>query len=134
MVPTLLSTHEHHVRAVAALTARLDAGDTMVIIGHTLLETYSTLTRMPPPTRVSPTLALQSVTGTFLTIGQVVSLTPVQYVELLSTLMSDGILGGQVYDAAIVACARRAGVTELLTFNERHFRRFEGNGLTIVVP
>jgi len=44
------------------------------------------------------------------------------------------ISGGQVYDAVIAACARKARVNALLTFNEKHFEPFAGDGLEIVVP
>jgi predicted nucleic acid-binding protein len=40
----------------------------------------------------------------------------------------------RVYDALIAACAKKAKVDVLLTFNERHFRQFEGDGLSIEVP
>jgi predicted nucleic acid-binding protein len=83
---------------------------------------------------VGPDDALAGIQDSFLTQGMVVALRHEQYVHLLHRLVDDGTLGGQVYDAAIVECARHAGVTELLTFNERHFRRFEGGGLTVVVP
>jgi predicted nucleic acid-binding protein len=39
-----------------------------------------------------------------------------------------------VYDAVIAACARLAGATTLLTFNERHFMALGEEGLEIVVP
>lgn len=134
MIPTLIAGHPHHTRAVVALGTRLDAGETMVIIGHTLLETYSSLTRMPLPSRVVPNIAWTAIRDTFLKDAHVVSLSSVQYVQLLSELVAQDALGGQVYDAAIIACARQAGVTELLTFNERHFRRVESDGLTVTVP
>ena len=56
------------------------------------------------------------------------------YEQVVSNLASAGTIGGQVYDASIVTRARLAGVDVLLTFNEKHFRRFEGDGLTVEVP
>src|SRR4051794_25992063 len=134
MVPMFLPEHVHHDRAVGAINRRLDAGDTMVIVAHTLLETYSTVTRLPVPSRVRPSDALAAIERSFLAQGIVVALRHEQYIFLLYDLVNRGTVGGQVYDAAIVACARQAGVTELLTLNERHFRRFEGDGLSVVVP
>ena len=106
----------------------------MVIVAHTILETYSALTRMPVPSRVLPHDALQGIERTFLAQGRVAALGAQEYVQLLQEMANDRTLGGQVYDAAIVACARQAGVEVILTFNERHFRRFEGGGLTVEVP
>jgi predicted nucleic acid-binding protein len=106
----------------------------MIVVAHTLLETYSVLTRLPPPHRISASAALSAIEDTFLTKGTVVALQHEQYVHLLYELVNDGTVGGQVFDASIVACARLAGAEVIVTFNERHFRRFEGNGLTIEVP
>lgn len=47
MVAKLVVTHEHHERAVAALDRHLNVGDSMVIVVHTSLETYASLTAMP---------------------------------------------------------------------------------------
>ena len=134
MVAKLVVTHEHHERAVAALDRHLIVGDSMVIVAHTLLETYASLTAMPRPHRMAPDLAWRALAETFVARGTVAVLQAEAYVQLMSSLATGGTLGGQVYDAAIVACARRAGVEVLITFNERHFRRFEGDGLAIEVP
>ena len=134
MVPALSPTHPHHARAVAALDRHVSAGDEMIVVAHTLLETYSVLTRMQPPHRVPASLALSAIEDTFFTHGTIVALRHDQYVSLLYDLVNGGTVGGQVYDAAIVACARQAGASVILTFNERHFQRFAGNGLSIEVP
>ena len=61
MIPAILPEHEHHERAVTALNRHLAAGDQMIIVAHTLLETYSSVTRMPPPMRVTPSDALVGI-------------------------------------------------------------------------
>jgi predicted nucleic acid-binding protein len=134
MIAALLPEHPHNDRAVSALNRHLTAGDQMVIVGHTILETYSSITRMPPPLRVRPEDALLGITRSFLSLGTVVAPKPEDFEQLLQEMVDASTIGGQVYDAAIVACARLAGATIIVTFNERHFRRFEGNGLTIEVP
>jgi predicted nucleic acid-binding protein len=134
MVPTLVLTHPHHERAVAALDRHLDAGDSMVLLAHTLLETYSSITRMPPKYRLAPDAAWNAIRESFLVRGTVVALRAEDYERLIPDMVAAGTIGGQVYDASIVACARLAGVEVLVTFNEQHFRRFEGDGLTIEVP
>ena len=134
MVAKLVVTHEHHERAVAALDRHLNVGDSMVIVAHTLLEAYRSLTVMPRPHQIAPDAAWRAISETFVARGTVVVLRAADYPQLMSNLVATGTIGGQVYDAAIVACARLAGVDFLLTFNERHFRRFEGDGLTIEVP
>ena len=134
MVAKLVVSHEHHERAVAALDRHFDAGDSMVIVAHTLLETYRTLTAMPRPHQIAPGAAWLAISATFVARGTVVVLRAEDYVKLMSDRAAAGTIGGQVYDASIAACARLAGAAVLLTLNEKHFRRFEGDGLTIEVP
>ena len=134
IVAAILTPHPHHVRAVAAINGLLERGYNMLVVGHTLLEAYSTLTRMPPPVRVEPALAIEVLEQALIERGTVITLSSDDYVTALHGFIKAGVLGGQVYDASIVACARARGAEILLTFNERHFRRFEGDGLTIVVP
>ncbi len=106
----------------------------MLVVAHTLLEAYSSLTRLPLPARVTPAFAAEVLDRTVVARGTVVTLGPEEYLAAIREFAEAGVIGGQVYDAAIVACARALGAEILLTFNERHFRRFEGDGLTIVVP
>lgn len=134
MVAKLVVTHEHHERAVAALDRHFDAGATMVIVAHTLLEAYRVLTAMPRPHQIAPDAAWRAISGTFVARGAIVVLRPEDYPLLLTDVAAAGTIGGQVYDASIAACARLAGADVLLTFNVQHFRRFEGDGLTIEVP
>jgi predicted nucleic acid-binding protein len=134
IVAVVLQEHPHHERAMVALDDLLDRGYHMLVVGHTLLEAYATLTNMPRPLRIRPADAVTAIDAAFVTLGTVVSLEPDEYVAALHGFVQAGVLGGQVYDASIVACARARGAEVLLTLNERHFRRFEGDGLTVVVP
>ena len=134
MLAKLVVAHEHHERAVGALDRHFDAGDAMVVVAHTLLEAYRSLTAMPRPHQIAPGTAWRAISETFVARGSVVVLRAQDYQQLMTDLAVAGTIGGQVYDASIVACARLAGAGVLVTFNERHFRRFEGNGLTIEVP
>ena len=134
IVAALMEAHPHHDRAITALNDLLDQGYEMFLVGHTLFEAYSSLTRMPPPLRIEPAAAVAAIAAAFIDLGTVVALDPDEYVATLQGFVDDSVLGGQVYDASIVTCARARGAEILLTFNERHFRRFEGDGLTVVVP
>jgi predicted nucleic acid-binding protein len=106
----------------------------MIIAAPTLVETYSVLTRSPRPLRVRPDAAVAAINESFVANRTVVALDSAAYLALLLRAPADGIFGGRIYDAVIAACARAAGVDTILTFNERHFRQFAGDGLTITVP
>ena len=47
---------------------------------------------------------------------------------------NQGIAGGGIYDAVIVACGLTARVDALLTFNERQLRPLATQTIQIVVP
>jgi predicted nucleic acid-binding protein len=51
-----------------------------------------------------------------------VSLTAEEYVAAVDGLAGLGHSGGMIYDALIVACARKAKASRIYTLNPRHFR------------
>lgn len=106
----------------------------MVIAAHSLVETFSVLTRIPPPLQMPPRQAITMIEASFIANRTIITLDTAAYLALLRQAPSEGIAGGRIYDAIIAACARAANVDTVLTFNERHFRQFAGAGLTIVVP
>jgi len=96
-VALVVSDHSHHDLTFAAL-----AGRRLGLAGHAVFETFSVLTRLPPPARrtaatVARLLAARFPENRFLderTAG-----------ELLATLASRGIAGGSVHDALVGAVA-----------------------------
>lgn len=124
-------TDSRHAIATAALESRLNAGDTMVIPAHALLEMYAVLTRLPPPFRARPAAALDAVKS-FAAAGDVVAMTTEAYLRAIERAAEKGIAGGATYDAAIAAVAEAASVDEIVTFNVRDFSRV--TGLTLAIP
>ncbi len=133
MVAAVCAWHEHHSRAAAELEQRLEGGETLVVAGPALAETYSVLTRLPAPGRLAPSDAYALLEANFLA-AEIATLDGNGYRDLLRQTSDGGVAGGQTYDAVIAACARGASVDTLLTFNERHFKRLAGDGVKIVVP
>ena len=134
MVPAVCGWHEHHGAAAAEIERRLAQAEPMHIAGAALVEAYAVLTRLPPPYRLAPADALALLEGSFITPGRTVTLGSRAYERLLRAAPAGGIAGGRVYDGVIAACARAAGASTLLTFNQRHFAPFAGSGLAVVVP
>jgi predicted nucleic acid-binding protein len=88
---------------------------------HSLAEVFSALTSMPPPYRIKPADALVIVKG----IGdafQIVALTPTEYLATIQSAAARGLTGGIIYDALLLACARKVKATHIYTLNVRHFR------------
>jgi predicted nucleic acid-binding protein len=134
MVAILVDFHFGHQAAAAEYGARLGRGEIMAVAAHSLAETFAVLTRSPTPVRFSTERALSAIDRAFLTRGEIVALETSEYVAALRAAVTSGVSGGQIYDALIAACARKAHVDVLMTYNDRHFRRFEGDGLRILVP
>ena len=111
MVAAICSWHEHHARAAAEIERRLGRGDALVVAAPALVETYSVLTRLPSPHRLSPTDSQTLLEASFLSDGaETVALDADGYVRLIRGAPERGIAGGSTYDAVIVACAASAGV------------------------
>ncbi len=134
MVAALCTWHEHHAAAAGEIERRLARREPMLLAGHGLIEAYAVLTRLPAPYRLAAGDAVSLLDTSFISPGRMVTLDSRAYTRLLRAAPADGVVGGRVYDGVIAACARAAGASALLTFNERHFAPFAGGGLSVVVP
>ena len=94
-----------------------------VIAAHSLMETYSVLTRLPLTPRITPSAAFQFIETNVLTTAEIVTLTGADYLDLLRGLGASGVGGGIVYDSLLVKAAELADVDVLLTLNFKHFQQ-----------
>ena len=83
---------------------------------HVLVESYSVLTRLPPPHRAPSTVVKAFLAERFRKAP--LTLPARDWPRLLALAADGGITGGAVYDALIAATARHAGAT-LLTRDRR---------------
>ncbi len=94
---------------------------TTACAAHTLAEVYAVLSRFPGGKKVRPQFAgiLVEQIGTRLTI---VPLDAAEYLSILRETAQMGLAGGIVFDALLLACARKVDAMRIYTWNERHFR------------
>ncbi len=122
VVAAFASWHESHEAARRAL----DGG--LRLVEHCALETYSVLTRLPPPHRVSGDLARDFLAARFalpyLRLGEQA------YRDFILGLADHGISGGAAYDALVAATAAASGA-ELLTCDRRAVPVYERYGLQV---
>lgn len=88
---------------------------------HSLAELYSVITRLPRPLRLRPELGIllvEEVKERLLPVA----LSEKEYLRTLKASAEAKIGGGQVYDALLLACARKCGAEKIYTLNLRHFR------------
>ncbi|HSK96342.1 MAG TPA: type II toxin-antitoxin system VapC family toxin [Euzebyales bacterium] len=102
-VALTVADHEHHDLALRVLRGRR-----LGLAGHAAFETFSVLTRLPPPARRSPAAASRLLAANF---PHSRFLGPEATAALLGELSSAGIAGGSVYDALVGAVARAHDVT-----------------------
>ena len=109
-VPALDTTHAHHSWCVDLVRRREPA-----LAGHAAIETYSVLTRLPGPARLSAQSAGRVVLHNFPNSCPA----PTQsQLEILDRFAGFGIAGGAVYDG-LVALAAHVDERILLTRDER---------------
>jgi predicted nucleic acid-binding protein len=134
IIAGLLEWHENHDVCHAALDDALGATAGVALPLPALIESYSVMTRLPAPHRLSPADALALLESTFRGAAKVVVVKPGKLWSELGSWSRTGVSGGRAYDAHILACARSAAATKLLTLNGRHFSPLAGDDIEIVVP
>ncbi len=132
LICVLQSWNTHHAATLADLERRLDQGQQLHLIPHTLLETYSVMTRMPDPFRKPHSTVLGLLRQNFDAFPLLPA--PANPWPLLDGLAQLGLGGGQTYDRSIAFAAHAAGISELVTWNLKHFQPHAFPGLTIVRP
>ena len=119
VVAAFASWHEGHRTAVAALARKPR------IPAHVLVETYSVLTRLPPPHRAPASLVALFLAERFAAVPIV--LPPRAHLRLIEKAAAAGLTGGSIHDALIGATALHARAC-LLTRDRRAALTYERVG------
>lgn len=89
---------------------------------HSLAEVYATMTALPVRPLLAPeqvVLFVEQVAGKL----AIVPLEPDEYLAAIRELGNRGVGTGRVYDALLLACARKSGAEIIYTWNQKHFRQ-----------
>jgi predicted nucleic acid-binding protein len=100
-VALTVADHEHHDSTFQALGSRR-----LGLAGHAAFETFSVLTRLPPPARRTPATVARLLAANF---PHTRFLSADAAAALLSELPAVGVAGGAVYDALVGAAANEHG-------------------------
>ncbi len=122
VVACFASWHEHHAVARKALAGRPR------LVAHAAIESYSVLTRLPPPHRAQPSVVHTFITERF--TDPFLTLSEPGYQELLATVAVNQIHGGPVYDALIAFTAAEHNAT-LMSLDQRAAATYETIGATV---
>ena len=101
-IALVVADHEAHARTTDALGTR-----TLGLAGHAWFETYSALTRLPPPARRRPSEVARLLAHNFPSSR---FLHAHAQEALAARLAGLGVAGGSVYDALVGAAAHHHGL------------------------
>ena len=110
LVAAFASWHQDHLLAVDELARK------PLLIAHSMVETFSVLTRLPEPQRAEPTMVAEFFERNFprdpLTLGAP------EARSVPVTLAGLGIVGGAAHDG-LIALTARAGEATLVSLDQR---------------
>jgi predicted nucleic acid-binding protein len=121
-VPLLIAHHQHHAQVAAWAQGR-----TLCLSGHSLIETYSVLTRLPGDARVSVLDAVRLIDENF--ARPLVLSARAARVSHRECAVK-GVAGGATYDALVALAAREHGAP-LATRDARARSTYEAVGVTV---
>lgn len=118
LVAAFARWHEAHTAAATAVRSS-DA-----LVDHVAVETFSVLTRLPPPQRVAPDLVVAFLDRHY----PGARLPGAPSMDVLGTAKDAGITGGAVYDLLVGLSARDAGAT-LVSLDRRAATTYAAAGV-----
>ncbi|MBW1639776.1 type II toxin-antitoxin system VapC family toxin [Microbacterium resistens] len=121
-VALLSRDHPHHSEVKRACR-----GDVLGLAGHALFETYSVLTRLPGPARLSHAAAQTAIERAFPASA---ALPESAALDAVATLVRAGIAGGSVYDGLVGLAAKAAGIP-LLSCDRRALSTYAALGVDV---
>jgi predicted nucleic acid-binding protein len=108
--------HEESAALLAAATRQTTACG-----AHTLAEVYAVLSRLPGGRKQRPEMA-RLLVEQMVARMTVVPLTAEEYAVTIRWAAESSLAGGIVFDALLLACARKVRAERIYTWNVRHFR------------
>jgi predicted nucleic acid-binding protein len=135
-IAAFLTNHPHH-HAARPVIERVKAGaDEGFLAAHSLAESYAVLTRLAGGNQLAPSVAWQLISENTVKNFSLVTLSARDYTVTLAQAAAEGVEGGKIYDALILAAAAKSGVERVYTFNVSHFQSLADEDLRkrIVAP
>jgi predicted nucleic acid-binding protein len=120
LIAAFWGDHENHETSLSLLEQARKENWSCGI--HSLAEVYAVMTALP----VRPILAPDQVALFVEQIPErlsVVSLDETEYRRAIQDAADRGMVSGRIYDALLLACARKARARTIYTWNLKHFRQ-----------
>jgi predicted nucleic acid-binding protein len=123
LVAGCIRRHPHFTRARAVLTSIAAKRDDGFVSCHSLAETFSALTSLPLVPRILPVEAESLIRVNIRSHFQMVLLSGAMYERAVEACARRSLVGGKVYDALLLECARKSKCEKIYTFNVEDFRK-----------
>ena len=123
LVAAFVNAHPRHANCLPWLQKVKKKEIEGIISVHSLIETYSILTKLPLSPRINPALALNLIKENILEDFELVTYGKKDYINLLDELSSGNIAGGASYDGLILSAAKKVTADKILTLNVNDFIR-----------
>ena len=123
LVASFVNAHPRHANCLPWLQKVKKKEIEGIISVHSLIETYSILTKLPLSPRINPPLALSLIKENILEDFELVTYGKKDYINLLDELSSGNIAGGASYDGLILSAAKKVTADKILTLNVNDFIR-----------
>jgi predicted nucleic acid-binding protein len=123
LVAGCVRRHPHFPRARAILASVAAQRDEGFISCHSPAETFSALTSLPVVPRILPVEAEKIIRVNVRAHFQTVPLSVAMYERAVEACARQSLVGGKVYDALLLECARKSKCERIYTFNVDDFRR-----------
>ncbi len=120
LVASSIPQHPHHFASSACLNRLRETGGACA--AHTLAECFNTLTRTSKGYGLPPLAAatiVKEASGFF----TLLTLTPDEMLQTIQAIAERSLAGALLYDALILACARKIDARHIYTNNLKHFRQ-----------
>ena len=130
LIAASVPAHIHHPQSNARVAAVRKGGGACG--AHSLAEAYNILKNQRRGYGVPPVDAARLVEQ-FSKIFLVVALTPAETLRTIQDAAQRGTLGPMIYDALLLACARKSRAGVIYTSNVKHFRQIAPDLADIIV-
>jgi predicted nucleic acid-binding protein len=118
LIAASVAEHEHHLASYGRLALFRNGGG--VFAAHSLAETYNTLTKRSgyrmPPSDATRIVQFASITYTIVTLDSKETMAAIEDAAMRN------LRGAILYDALLLACARKIDAKTIYTSNVKHFR------------
>jgi predicted nucleic acid-binding protein len=134
LIPALVDQLSNHQSAFAVFSSFTAGEHKGYCSTHALAETYSVLTALPLPQKISSVEAELLIRESLIGRLEVVELSTMEYQRAIQNAGDKGLLSGIIYDALHVEAAKKASCSRIYTYNIDHFRSLIPEGITVTSP